>query len=515
MTENKLKFNKLKLTKMKKLTTIIALIFFTGILFAQETGPTWEGLKKQKEKSDADITNPKKSSNPKTWIKRANTYFDISTFVLGGLYKGMPAKDNGIQNAEYLIGKPGKIMKQGDEEIWVYNRKKLYFKNGTLDHWEQTEFIDKDALRKSAEALLKAVELDTKGKLKEKASTKELNEMIKNSIINKAISKYTEKDYDNAYKLMDYGYKLCQLPKIETDTAYNEKQVQYFEGIIAYNAKKYDKAEKHFEHCIKDNYQSGLSYHYLADSYAKSGNNEKFISTVKEGFQKYPDEEQLIIDLINYYMQKNEEDKAVEYIDIAIQKNSDNPSYYSAKATIYDNKTDTLTKMYNKYMSEAYELKKKAFQNRNNSKLKAEFQKKRDEKLDEALNQVKLIDENIAKAEKLYEKSLEINPKFFNAAYNLGRLYLKKNDLKAKHADWLLKVYINKDFKKSGEYEAAAKEDLKTAAQKFENALKIKSDDRDLLNVLKRIYFKLHDKENLDRINKLIENLGNEEKTIN
>lgn len=507
-------FHKLKSTKMKKLTTIIALIFFSGIMFAQEAGPTWEGLKKQKEKSDADITNPKKSSNSKTWIKRADTYFNIHTFVLGGLYKGMPAKGKGIQNVEYLIGKPGKVLKTDNEEIWVYNRKKLFFVNGKLDHWEQTDFIDKNALTKSATALLKAIELDKKGNLKDKSTTKDLNEMVKNSIINEAITKYKQEDYDNAYKLMDYGYNLCLLPKHPSDTAYSSKQIQYFEGIIAYNAKKYDLAENHFEQSIKDNYQPGLSYHYLADSYAKSGNNDKFINTLKEGREKYPDVEQLIIDLINYYMQRNEEGKAIKYIDIAIQKNADNPSYYSAKATIFDNKTDTLTKMYDKYMEDAYELKKKAFQNRNNAKLKTQYQKKRDDIVSKALDEFKLIDENIAKAEKLYEKSLEINPKFFNAAYNIGRLYLKRNDLEAKHADWILKVYINKDFTKSGEFEAASKKDLKIAAQKFEDALKIKPSDRDLLNVLKRIYFKLHDKESEQRINDKINSLGAEEKTI-
>ncbi len=499
---------------MKKLTAIIVFIFLSGIMFAQETGPTWEGLIKQKEKSDAEITNPKKSSNPKTWIRRADTYFNIHTFVIGGLYKGMPAKGNGFQNAEFIFKKPGKIMKDGNNEIWVYNRKKLYFTNGVLDHWEQTEFIDKDALQKSAKAILKAVELDKKGTLKDKSSTKDLNEMVKNTIINDAITKYTAKDYDNAYNLMTYGYKLCELPKHPSDTAYNSKQIQYFEGVIAYNAKKYDLAEKHFEQSIKENYQPGISYHYLSDSYAASGDSATSIVKVKEGFEKYPDEEQLIIDLINYYMQRNEQDKAVEYIDLAIQKNADNPSYYSAKAAIYDNKTDELTKLYDKDMEEAYEMKKKAFQNRNNSKLKAEYQKKRDNEVNQAMDQIKLMDENIAKAEKLYNQSLEINPKFFNAAYNIGRLYLKRNELKAKHADWLLKVYINKDFKKSGEFETAAKEDLKTAAQKFESALKIKPDDRELLNVLKRIYFKLHEKENEQRIIDKLNSLGAESESI-
>ncbi|NPA67594.1 MAG: hypothetical protein GXO50_03190, partial [Chlorobi bacterium] len=383
---------------MKKTATIFMLILFTGTLFAQE-GPTWEGLKKQKAKSDAEITNPKKSSNPKTWTKRAKLYYDISTFVTGGLYKGMPAHGNGFQNAELMVGKPGKILQEGDYEVWVYNRKKLYFKNGALDHWEQTEFIDKDALKKSAEALLKAVELDEKGTLKNKASFKDLNALIKTAVINQAIEKYNSKDFDNAYNLMDYGYKLCNLPKNESDTAYNANQIQYFEGVIAYKAKKYDAAKKHFEKSIKDGYQPGISYHYLADSYAASGDSAAFIAKVKEGFEKYPDEEQLIIDLINYYMVRGEADKAVEYIDLAIQKNPDNPSYYSAKATIFDNRTENILKEYISYMDKAYEYKKEAFRNRNNPSLKAASLKKRDEALNKANKLMNLYLENLDKAE--------------------------------------------------------------------------------------------------------------------
>ncbi len=498
---------------MRKLSAIFILLFFTGIIFAQEAGPTWEGLKKQKAKSDADIENPKKAANPKTWLKRAKIYLDAYTFVTGGLYKGMPAKGNGFQNAELLVGKPGKIMKQGDEEIWVYNRKKLYFKNGVLDRWEQTEFIDKDALKKSAEAVLKAVELDKKGTLKDKAATKNLNELVKNNVINEAITRYTQKDFDNAYALMDYGYKLSQLPKNESDTIFKTSQLQYFEGLIAYNAKKYDLAKKHFEQSIKDGYQPGISYHYLADSYAASGDSASFIEKVKEGFNKYPDEEQLIIDLINYYMIRGKADKAIEYIDLAINKNPENPSYYSAKATIYDNRSDENLELYEKYMEKAYEHKKEAFRNRNNPSLKSASQKKRDEALNKALEQMKLYEDNLSEAESLYQKSLEIDPEFFNAAYNIGRVYLKRNAIKAKHADYLLKIYINKDFARAAEYEKAAKEDLKTAAQKFEEALKIRPDDRDLLNVLKRLYFKMRDKENEQRIIERIEKLGAEEQT--
>ena len=108
-------------------------MIFIGTANAQEAIITWDGLIKQKEKSDADILNLKKNTKSATWAKRADIYFNIHTFVLGGLYKGLAASGNGIQNAEYLIGKPGKKRASENEEIWVYNRKELTFINGILD----------------------------------------------------------------------------------------------------------------------------------------------------------------------------------------------------------------------------------------------------------------------------------------------------------------------------------------------------------------------------------------------
>jgi len=515
---------------MKKLSIFILAVFFFGTVSAQEAVVTWEGLKKQKEKTDSDISNPKKSVKSKTWVKRSDVYFNIHTFVLSGLYQGMPAKE-GIANVERLVGKPGKVLTKDGKEVWVYLRKNLTIKNGVLDSWEQTEFIDKEALTKSGNALLKAVELDVKGKFKNKKTTKDKVKIVKNTVINEAIQNYTDysKDFasnnsaltdfgksklDKAFKLMSLGYELAELPTTADDTAYSKNQIQYFKGIIAYHSKKYDVAKDLFQKSVDAKYGKGNTFHYLADCYANTGDSSKYIEVVKNGFETYPDEEQLIIDLINFYMVRKEENKAVEYIDIAINKNPENPSYYSAKATIFDNKTDVFLEDYKKHMELAYEHKKTAFRDRNNPAKKAEAQAKRDAELKIALDLVSQIQTNLDKAEKLYNKALEVKPDFFNAAYNLGRIYLKHNDRNALHADYLLKIFIKKDFAKSGEFEKLSKENLKEAANKFEAAFKLNTSDRDVLETLKRIYYRLHDKVNRERVEALLSNMSTEKKTI-
>ncbi len=272
---------------MKRITLIVSLLLCVNLLFAQQPIVTWESLTKDKVKSDKVIKNPKKAKKLKTWIKRASLYFDIYSFNTSGLYKGLPAKE-GIMCAERLIGVPENILSKDNKETWIYKRKKLFFVNGTLDRWEETAYIDKDALEKSAEALFEAEKIDESGKFKSKKQVMENAKNIRGALINVGITKYEEKDYKNAYAFMIKSIRLGKYPKLPTDTAFNINAVHYYSGIIAYKGDMYTEAEEHFNQCIKSDYEKGISYHYIADCYAKKGDSTEYINRVKTGFENAP-----------------------------------------------------------------------------------------------------------------------------------------------------------------------------------------------------------------------------------
>ena len=161
------------------------------------------------------------------------------------------------------------------------------------------------------------------------------------------------------------------------------------------------------------------------------------------------------------------------------------------------------------------EHKKVAFQNRNSSGKKAAAQKLRDAEYEKAIMVKKQIEEDLNTAEKLYQEALDIDPKFFNAAYNIGRIFVKHADRNLAHGEWLLKIYIKKDFARTAKYEEIYKTFLKTASEKFEVTHLISPNDKDALNILKQIYYKLRDTENRERVEKLISNLKTEESEIN
>lgn len=494
---------------MKKFALLFAFIFTLGNVIAQETVLTWDQLKSRKEKSDIEITDAKKSAKSKTWVKRGDLYYTIYTYNTAGLYKGMPAK-GGLASAEILF--PNYTQKTEIEggEVWTYERMKLYFVGGVLDRWEETEKLDNESVLKSAEAYLKAVELDES--LKEKSTFQSGVRDTRGGMINEAVEYYNVENFDKAYEYMSVGMKLGELPKLKDDTVFDANLITYYMGIIALKANLTDEARKQFKKSIENKYEAGASYHYMAETYLAEGDSTKFIETVKQGFEVYPQEEQLLIDLINFYINQKKPEIVIEYLDIAISKNPENPSYYSAKGTVYFNEYDEALKRYMKNREDAHEFKKEAFRERNNASKRVEAEKKQKEATDAGDKEYNGIFSNFDKAEKLYNKSLEIDPQFFNSAYNRGSLYLKRSRLYAIEADFVIK--INKDFAKSEELTKNSEDALKKSAEMFEIALKIEPKDRDLLNTLKSIYFRLRDNENVARVEGLLLELGAEKSGI-
>ncbi len=479
---------------MKHLFSILSLCLIVFGLHAQEPVVTWDGLKKQKEKSDASILDPAKAEKSATWAKRGKLYYDIAMFnYIPESFIGLPAS-GGIQNIEFLVGTPEKKEKVSDkEELWIYPQKKLYMKDGKLYRWEETDFIDKDALKKSAEAYIKADEKDVKGKFKTKATTKAEVMAVRNAVYNDALVIYEAKDNQKAFDLLLLCGKLSDFPRDDADTSFNASMPYYAAGIVARDMKKYDDARKQFQICADRKFQTDLSLHHSADTYLLQGDSAAYIAKVKESFDKYPESEQLIIDLINYYMDKNESETVIKYINLAIEKNPENASYYSAKGTIYDTQTDDFFKKYKEVKESAWEFKKLAFQNRFDAAKKAEYEKNQADALVKAGEMKAKKDEAFKNAEKYYKEALAKDPEFFNSIYNLGRLNYQAFEQEMYDSDYAFRA--DKDSESADKFKLAGDEKLKKSAEYFEQAHKMKPTDRNSIEMLRSIYYKLKDYE--------------------
>ncbi len=213
----------------------------------------------------------------------------------------------------------------------------------------------------------------------------------------------------------------------------------YYSALAAQKAKQHDKAIEYFDNCIKYNYGNDMetktyTYLALARNYMTTGDTVKFVESLKKGIDMYPEAStNLVTELINYYLRKEMNQEALDYLEVAIQRVPDNHTYHFAQGSLLD-------KM-----------------------------------------------ENFEEAKKSYLKALEINNDYFDANYNLGAIYFNQGVEYFKEADQL-------PLEKKKEYDALmekVKDQFQQALPYFEKAHEGNAEDLSTLDSMNKIYRQL------------------------
>jgi tetratricopeptide (TPR) repeat protein len=430
---------------MKRIALLFVSVFVGATLLSAQTTQTAESLLKDKEKSDADIQNPKKNVKSSTWEKRGDLFLDMAQFNTKGLYVSMP--QTGISGAELLVGKPQSIVNTEKGEDWIYERVTLHFENGKLAEWEETKPLDENALDKAYEAYKKADELDSKGKFKTKSTTKANIATLRGLYTNSGVKYFGEKKYQEAVVELKKALELDQYPKADSDTAFNTALVTYYVGVMAQNGGDNETAKEYYELCISKGYQEATPYQALAGLYKEMGQPEKELETLQAGFDKYPGSKEILIGFINYYLVSGESEKAMEKLTQAVKDNPENATFHYAIGTLYDTMVKDTTGKYNAEQKKSY----------------------------------------LDKAVESYKTAIELKPGYFEALYNIGALHYNEAARILKEADKL----SLKQVKEFEAMQAQAKEQFELALPYMEKAHEADNTDRSTLQTLVTIYHKL------------------------
>jgi tetratricopeptide (TPR) repeat protein len=119
----------------------------------------------------------------------------------------------------------------------------------------------------------------------------------------------------------------------------------------------------------------------MKQAYFALGDTAKGVDILQQGFSKFPESQDIVVELINYYLTTGKADEALNYIKIAQQKDPENISLVFAEATLYDKKGE-------------YD-----------------------------------------KAVEIYDKSIAMDPNYFNGYYNKAVLYYNRGQQYYKEAD--------------------------------------------------------------------------------
>ena len=332
---------------------------------------------------------------------------------------------------------------------------------------ENYKKLSKDPLSVAWDSYQKVIQLDEKNKFEKDLKTQYANLVI--DFTNQGVICYNQgmktddtKDFKDAVNNFKRVLEINESPfgtqKVDTTVIYNA-------GVAAHKAGDLDEAIKFYKKSLELNYEAGKIYAMIAnillgqsraaneagDSVTGKAKQEEAVKFLHEGHKVYPDDNYMLVELINYYLMGDTPAKAEEFLDAAIKQEPNKAEYYRAKGSLY-----------------------------------------------EKLNQPE-------KAEAMYIKTLELNPNDFFAQYNLGNIHL--NRVIEDHK-------VVQDIVDAKEYNAAldkVMEKYEAVIPYFEKALELNPNDKNTLTTLKELYFRLRTKNKVyqEKYDKTMEALNN------
>lgn len=304
---------------------------------------------------------------------------------------------------------------------------------------------DDKGINKAVDFYKKALELDAKGDAKGKNIGKYEKEIklqltfFKPDLTNTGIEGFNTEDFNKALFAFENVLYFNNLDMLKEEGAAVDTSIIYNCALAAFNAKNWSKAEEYFNQSIDLRYGGGDAVLLLDQVFDASGDSLKVADNLKKGFQAYPEDERILTSLIQYYLDAKENQAALEYLNTAIEKDPDNPSFYYARGVLFE-----------------ADDKDKAIEN--------------------------------------YLKCLEIDGGFFNSLYNLGVIYYNKG---------VEQQNVANDKTTTKEFNAAmevANDYWEKSLPYMEKAHEVQPEEAAVLETLKGLYYRF---EKMDKYNEV------------
>lgn len=327
---------------------------------------------------------------------------------------------------------------------------KTYIVAGKVYGALEREGKSKVGYDKAVEFYKKAIELDAKGDAKGKGINKFNKEikvaltLLSNDLVNAAVNNFGIENFSGALS----NFESILWSNKFSSTKYDEINDSVFvwnAALAAYNAKDWAKSELYFQKCINFKYPGADAVSLLNNVYTETGDKAKLEANLKNGITLYPDNQALLAMLIQHYIGEKQNKEALDYLETAIAQDPNNPSFYYAQGVLMEGSD-----------------KQKAIES--------------------------------------YNKSLEIDPNYFNALYNLGVIYYNLGVEDSNKANDLTdRVQFDKAKK-------AADDIFRKALPYMEKAAEVMPSEPAVWESLKSLYYRF---EMMDKYNEAKSHLEN------
>lgn len=332
-----------------------------------------------------------------------------------------------LENAKKAIDLAVKNDKtKTDPKTWLYYGEIYYdIASSPLPQFRK---LDSLAAEKSFDALKKAKSFDVKKRI-----TKDANENIKKLstvFYAKGAEVFKVKNFDKAIGYFKDAFNVSkELGVFDTTAAFNI-------GITGVLGKEPKVAAEYLKKCVDAQFKDPKIFIYYNRALQQLGDTSGAQSAIKLGRSRFPNNLSLLLEQAQLFLEKGQANELINSLKEAIAKKPDNPANANFNFLIgksYDDmgKTDS--------------------------------------------------------AEMYYKKAIKVNPKFFEAYYNIGAIYVNK-------ASKIQKAANNLPLNKTKQYNTMEKEangNLKKSIPWLEKALSLNPNDKPTMNGLKEAYARL------------------------
>ncbi|MEX1001406.1 MAG: tetratricopeptide repeat protein [Crocinitomicaceae bacterium] len=108
-------------------------------------------------------------------------------------------------------------------------------------------------------------------------------------------------------------------------------------GLAAFNAEQYDLAREGLQRTVEIGYNVDIAIPFLAQAMQNTGKSEEAEKMLLEQVEKYPENKEIMIALINFYIEADKKEEAVKVLEDAITLDPENTILVYTSATIYEN----------------------------------------------------------------------------------------------------------------------------------------------------------------------------------
>lgn len=404
---------------MKRVLFSMVLLLVASFSFAQEdnvkeaksiANDTKPDFAKAEALINQALVNPETKDEAKTW--------DIAGFI----QKRRSEKE--MENA---------YLRKPYDTLQVYNSAlnmcKYYFKCDELAQIPNKKGKIKNKYRKSNSAAILAE---------------------RGNLINGGIQFYNQDKNKEALAFFATYVDIAVHPMFEKENLLEKDtilpQIAYYASLSAAKMKDYPSVLKYAPYAQNDKEVGKYAMEFISTALKAQGDTVKWIASLKEGIQKYPEHAFFFGHLIDYYSSHNKYDEAMQFADDMLAKDPKNTFYLYVKGYLYHNMKD----------------------------------------YDNAI--------------KFYKKTIEVDPNYAEAYSNLGLVYC----LQAQ--DFSEKATTDINDPKYAKEQVVLKAFYENAKPYYEKARELKPDQKDLwLNGLYRVYYNLQMGPEFEEIEKMIQ----------